>query len=218
MLATATASGPGETLEIQTIGIAADGDYTVEITGDGATDYDLSLYRNASVEVFDTDDGSEQDATGSFIPLGSGRFGIVGNLNGSDGGDPPVQAGPIYSTQDDGTRLGTISKASGIGSDIGPFGTSQTWAAAFDTDGTLYTTINGFTGNARLGNRQSDNWCRHADRQRPRCELDQPGSGRRRHDVRHRLQQPNPLRDQQDDRVRNRHRRHRNHFQHGLGV
>ena len=38
----------------------------------------------------------------------------------------------------------------GIGTDIGPFGTTQTWAAAFDTDGTLYTLINGFTGNAIL--------------------------------------------------------------------
>ncbi|MHC5112441.1 MAG: PA14 domain-containing protein, partial [Planctomycetota bacterium] len=92
VLATATASAPGETLEIQTIGIAADGDYTVEITGDAAGEYDLSLYRNAWVEVFDTDDGSEQDATGSFIPLGSasGRFGIKGEFfAGSDeGGDP----------------------------------------------------------------------------------------------------------------------------------
>ena len=86
VLAAATAAGPGETLEIQTIGVASDGEYTIEITGDNASEYDLSLYRNASVEVFDTDDGSEQDATGSFIPLGSGRFGIVGELTPTFGG------------------------------------------------------------------------------------------------------------------------------------
>jgi len=378
VLATATAAGPGETLAIQTIGIAADGDYTVEITGDAVTAYNLSLYRNASVEVVDTDDGAEQDATGSFIPLGSGRFGIVGeftptgsdeeerpvvwgiqpntgsilkidprtgaiigsfpapdaltaahrvnglsiaedgdtllyvnggvngnnlyrldpddgtvlsveflptsgsplnrgglsfesegpdaifaiddggpvdrqagfggaitdwtpsgvNFPGALGGDdngrlfvfrlgqiqefstavantqlnafslPPgansadglafdgvnlyvsdaggflytldpdtgallnqvtvaggnltglgadivggggtLTSGPIYTTHGDGTRLGTIDKATGAGTDIGAFGSSQTWAAAFDTDGTLYTLINGFSGNAVL--------------------------------------------------------------------
>jgi hypothetical protein len=377
VLATATATGPGETLDIQTIGIGADGNYTVEITGDSAGDFDLSLYRNATVEVFDTDDGSEQDATGSFIPLGSGRFGIVGSFDGStseeeeersivwgiqpdtgdilkidpltgtildtfpapdaltsahringlsiaeegntllyvnggvngnnlyrldpddgtvltveslsgfggnrgglsfesegpdsifaidDGGpvdrqagyggpltdwtpsgagfpgalggddngrlfvyrfgqiqefsttvantqlnalplplgvnqlqglafdgvnlyasdslgnlftlDPDtgatlnqvtvaggslsglgadivggggtLQSGPIYTTQQDGIRLGTIDKATGAGTDIGPFGSTQTWAAAFDTDGSLFTTINGFSGNAVL--------------------------------------------------------------------
>ena len=99
VLATVTASGPGETLEIQTIGIAADGDYTVEITGDGATEYDLSLYRNATVEVFDTDDGSELDATGSFIPLGSGRFGIVGNFDGSDDGGGGEEVPLVWATQ-----------------------------------------------------------------------------------------------------------------------
>src|SRR5262249_20145490 len=49
-----------------------------------------------------------------------------------------------------GTRLGTINRATGAGTDVGPFGTSQTWAGAFGTDGTLYTLINGFSGNAVL--------------------------------------------------------------------
>lgn len=57
---------------------------------------------------------------------------------------------PIYSTHGDGTRLGLISTTTGAGTDIGPFGRSQTWAAAFDTDGTLYTLTDGFSGNARL--------------------------------------------------------------------
>lgn len=52
----------------------------------------------------------------------------------------------IYSTHGDGTRLGTIDVVTGAGTDVGPFGTRQTWAAAFDPDGTLYTIFNGFTG------------------------------------------------------------------------
>ncbi|MCA9121143.1 MAG: pre-peptidase C-terminal domain-containing protein [Planctomycetaceae bacterium] len=87
VIASGTSSGPGETLDLQTIGIAVEGDYTVEISGDSASEYDLQLFRNATVEVVDTDDGAEQDATGSFIPLGSGRFGIVGSFNDSDAGD-----------------------------------------------------------------------------------------------------------------------------------
>ena len=61
-----------------------------------------------------------------------------------------LTSGPIYTTQQDGTRLGTIDRSTGAGTDIGPFGTTETFAAAFDTDGTLYTTINGFSGNAVL--------------------------------------------------------------------
>ena len=60
-------------------------------------------------------------------------------------------SGIIYSTHGDGTRLGTIDPNTGIGTDVGAFGTSDTWAAAFD-DGTgiLYTFTNGFSGNAQL--------------------------------------------------------------------
>lgn len=381
VIGTATASGPGETVDLQTLEIATSGSYTVEVTGNVATEYDLNLFRNATVEVVDSDDGAEQDATGSLIELGSGRFGIVGTfaptggpggegevfvygtqrgtglvvridpatgailssfaapntlspnhtftglsfaedggsllylnpenqptslyrlnpttgsvlstafmpaattgsinraglsfdsaggqnfifgvnngapvdrqvgfggpvaahfgsnvafagaLGGDDNGrqfvvangrieefhpstpntllgtlplptgvgtvsglgfdgtniylsnitgtlwtidattgavvnqvaiqggevtalaadfigaPPPKQSGPIFTTHQDGTRLGTIDQATGVGTDIGPFGSSQTWAAAFDTDGTLYTTINGFSGNAIL--------------------------------------------------------------------
>jgi len=66
------------------------------------------------------------------------------------GSSADLRGGAIYITQQDGTRLGTIDPATGVGTDIGPFGTTQTWAAAFDTDGTLYTLIDGFSGNAVL--------------------------------------------------------------------
>lgn len=99
IIASGTASGPGETIDLQTIGIPADGNYTVEISGDSATDYDLLLYRNATVEVVDSADGSEQDATGSFIPLGSGRFGIVGSFAGSGGGGGEESVPVVWAIQ-----------------------------------------------------------------------------------------------------------------------
>ena len=64
--------------------------------------------------------------------------------------DSPAPSDLIFSTHADGTRLGTINPGTGLGTDIGPFGSVQTWAAAFDTDGTLYTLINGLTANPIL--------------------------------------------------------------------
>jgi hypothetical protein len=75
---------------------------------------------------------------------------IVAILMAPHAGLGRADAATIHTTHADGTRLGTIDTASGVGTDIGPFGTTQTWAAAFDTDGTLYTTTDGFTGNATL--------------------------------------------------------------------
>jgi hypothetical protein len=56
----------------------------------------------------------------------------------------------IWTTHGDGTRIGTIDATTGAGTDVGATGVSQTWAAAFDIDGTLYTLTRGFSGNARL--------------------------------------------------------------------
>ena len=85
-LATATSPASGEPVAIQTAGIEADGTYTVIVAGNSVTDYELAMYRNAVVEVTDTNDGQEQDATASFMPLTSGRYGIVGNWTSSLGG------------------------------------------------------------------------------------------------------------------------------------
>jgi hypothetical protein len=83
----ATATGPGKTLALQTIDVGIDGIYRVEVTGDAGSPYTLDLYRNAAVEVADTGDGAELDASGSLIPLGSGRYGIFGRFG--DAIDPP---------------------------------------------------------------------------------------------------------------------------------
>ena len=71
-------------------------------------------------------------------------------------GCEPVEEGgsgapqTIWTTHGDGIRIGTIDPISGVGSDIGATGQSQGWAAAFDLDGTLYTTYGGFSGNPQL--------------------------------------------------------------------
>ena len=59
---------------------------------------------------------------------------------------------PILSTTVNGNSMGNIDLMSGLGTVTGSTGTGSTYAAAFDTDGskTLYTLIDGFSGNARL--------------------------------------------------------------------
>ncbi len=61
-----------------------------------------------------------------------------------------VGPGVIWSTGNDGLDMATIDPATGGGTTVGATGFSQGWAAAFDTDGTLYTLVNGFSGNATL--------------------------------------------------------------------
>jgi hypothetical protein len=50
--------------------------------------------------------------------------------------DPSVC--PLYTTYQSGRRLASIAVDTGLVTDIGPFGTSGTYAVAADTDGTLY--------------------------------------------------------------------------------
>ncbi|GMQ45642.1 hypothetical protein [Vibrio sp. 10N] len=57
-----------------------------------------------------------------------------------------ISASEIFTTHDDGTALGIVDANSGQGANIGPFGSNQTWAAAFDPNDTLYTITNGFSG------------------------------------------------------------------------
>ncbi|NIP18178.1 MAG: hypothetical protein GWM87_08505, partial [Xanthomonadales bacterium] len=61
-----------------------------------------------------------------------------------------VDDGIMWLTHGDGTRLGIIDTSDATDVDIGAQGVSQSWAAAFDTNGDLYGTYNGFSGNAQL--------------------------------------------------------------------
>ena len=54
-------------------------------------------------------------------------------------------AATIWSTQDDGERVGTIDSITGASTDRGNTGQTGAFAAAFDVDGTLYTIFNGFS-------------------------------------------------------------------------
>jgi DNA-binding beta-propeller fold protein YncE len=56
-----------------------------------------------------------------------------------------AMAATIYSTGNDGTSLIAIDTNTGAASVVGSSGYSETWAAAFTPDGTLWTIINGFT-------------------------------------------------------------------------
>lgn len=71
-------------------------------------------------------------------------------LLGAFGFATAVAAQTIYVTHGDGTRIGSINAATGVGTDIGATGHSQGWALARDVNGTLYTTYDGFSGNAQL--------------------------------------------------------------------
>lgn len=62
----------------------------------------------------------------------------------------PAWSQAIYTTHQNGVRIGTINPASGVGVDIGAAGQADVWALAFDVDGTIYTTYDGYTPNAQL--------------------------------------------------------------------
>lgn len=49
-----------------------------------------------------------------------------------------------------GTLIGSIDPSTGVGTNIGASGQTQAWALTIDTDGTWFTTYNGFSGDAQL--------------------------------------------------------------------
>lgn len=61
-----------------------------------------------------------------------------------------ASADVIWLTHGNGSRIGTVDSTTGAGTDVGAQGFGASWAAAFGMDGTLYTTVNGFSGNAIL--------------------------------------------------------------------
>ena len=79
----------GQPAVLAPAGIPADGNYTVRVTADGATGFNLNLFRNTALEtvVGDTVDGHELAIDNSFIPLGSGRFAVQG-ISAAVGGGP----------------------------------------------------------------------------------------------------------------------------------
>ena len=74
-------------------------------------------------------------------------------LGGVLGGTSICLAGPtdLWATGNDGTQLIRIDSTSGATTTYAAHGYGQTWAAGFTPDGTLWTLVNGFSGNAVLG-------------------------------------------------------------------
>lgn len=77
---TFTSGTPGASIALPPQAVPADGQYTIRITGSGATDFTLLAYLNAAIEsqVGDSSNGSELAITNSLIQVGSGRFAVVG--------------------------------------------------------------------------------------------------------------------------------------------
>ncbi len=69
------------------------------------------------------------------------------------GGVAVVQAATIYTTTNNGNSLGTVDTVTGTGAVLGPFGQSNCWSLAFDTNGTMYVACgsNLYTGNKTTG-------------------------------------------------------------------
>lgn len=77
-----TAPGPGEAVILPIAVVAGTGTQAVRVSGDARTNYSLDIYRNAAIErqVGDSGPGNELAIDPSYIALGSGRFGAVGNI------------------------------------------------------------------------------------------------------------------------------------------
>lgn len=75
------ALSPGATAILPPTWIASTGTYTVRVGGNDTSGFSLKLLRNASIEehVGDSADGNELSIDDSFVPVGLGRFGVVGN-------------------------------------------------------------------------------------------------------------------------------------------
>lgn len=81
----------GLPVELPAVTIPADGLYDIRLSTDAATVFELSLVRNATVGdlVLDTADGAEARLDASFVSLGSGRYGAVGETQ--LGGNAPYE-------------------------------------------------------------------------------------------------------------------------------
>ncbi|MCA9241590.1 MAG: hypothetical protein KDA37_15375, partial [Planctomycetales bacterium] len=75
------APAPGAPLVVPISALSAEGDYTLRVRGDGVTDYSTAIYRNTAVEaaIGDSGEGHALSLDSSFLPLGAGRYAVVGS-------------------------------------------------------------------------------------------------------------------------------------------
>ena len=117
-----TASSPaaGQLAVLAPAVIPTEGNYTVRVTADASTGFNLDLFRNTALEsvVSDTADGNELAINNSFVQLGSGRFAVQGISNVSGGGplqfsqtnDPSL----FVDISDTGTPVNLFSGGTGV--------------------------------------------------------------------------------------------------------
>jgi subtilisin family serine protease len=105
----------GDSVVLPPVTIPADGFYTIEMSADVETAIDLDLVLNAIREtsVGDSDDGNELAIDSTAIPLGGGRFAVIGDAT-------PVPGGVAFIPSNDPTKFVDISAtgtALGLGDD-----------------------------------------------------------------------------------------------------
>src|SRR5690606_14865489 len=79
------APAAGEPVVVPPSLIAASGNLDLEISGDGATSYTFSVYRNVNVEGLN-DTGNVVAIDNALFALGSGSYAALGSAAGSTGG------------------------------------------------------------------------------------------------------------------------------------
>ncbi|MBY0588976.1 S8 family serine peptidase [bacterium] len=73
-----TGPAPGQATSVGIVTAPTDGTYTLRIVGDRTSSYSFDIYRNTLIESQDTSDVSPLSLAPSLIPVGEGRYAVVG--------------------------------------------------------------------------------------------------------------------------------------------
>lgn len=102
------ASGVDQLAVLQSIAIAADGIYRLRVAGNGASEFSLSVYRNAALEIDDSGPNAPQSIEGSFADLGSGRYSVFGSS------DPTMATAALFAVQPSSGQILALDVATGL--------------------------------------------------------------------------------------------------------
>ncbi|MBN2474707.1 MAG: pre-peptidase C-terminal domain-containing protein [Pirellulales bacterium] len=73
-----SATQPGRPVEVPLAAAPADGTFTLRISGDRVTEYELQIVYGAAVETNDSGQGAEMPLDDSLVSLGPGRYAVLG--------------------------------------------------------------------------------------------------------------------------------------------
>jgi hypothetical protein len=101
-----TSGAAGSPVTLPPSMISESGFYTLRVRGSGPSPFKMRYLGNAALEdqVGDTSEGLELDITNSFLPLGSGRFAVLGTFSASQ-----ENSAPKFDRFNDPTRFVDIS-------------------------------------------------------------------------------------------------------------